>query len=449
MEAVTADAETCLTHRVEQLVGGRVVRMLRQVRWRPCWFVDVDTGDKIVKVYVRGDRASDVVPFPDLKREADILTVLEQHGIPVPHVYGMSSDPVAIVMEACPGTRDVSAASSDAQRRAVARQYIDALAAMHQLPLEPFAAIGVRVPQGPEEIALAGLHAYLPLYQQHKARPEPLVEFAMKWLRSNVPMHRTVPGFIAFDAGQFLFSEGKITALYDFEFAMIGDPMTDIATMAMRQSHEHMGEEVDALCAYYGEVSGNPVDQGAVRYHHALFATVACMQFIGTVANPKPGDPHDVYLEWTLALRRSLVNALAANIDATLSPPPPLPIRDEPMDKLYSMLTDMNGRIVPADELAAATQHAAARLVEYAGRVSHYEPVLEELALADARELVGSCSSRSEMEAKLEDFVLAAEPEHDGTLLQFFAHQIERQVMAYGDTSIGQSAAHIRLEHLG
>jgi aminoglycoside phosphotransferase (APT) family kinase protein len=449
MDDVTVEAERRLTQRIEQLVGGRVVSMSRQVRWRPSWFVDVDVGGRLVKVYVRGDRGSDVVPFPELKREADILSVLGQNGIPAPQVYGMCDDPVAIVMESCAGTRDVSEAASDAQRTSVARQYIEALAAMHQLPLEPFAAIGLSVPQGAEQIALAGLEAYLPLYQRHKAKPEPLVEFAMKWLRANVPRHRTQPCFTAFDAGQFLFSEGKITTLYDFEFAMIGDPMVDIATMAMRHSHEPMGEEIDALCAYYGELTGSPVDQGVVRYHHAVFATVACMQFIGTIANPKPGDPHDIYLEWVLALRRSLVNALAASIDVALVPPPPLQTVGDASGKLYFMLDDMNRRIVPADEMAGATQKSAARLVEYAERVSLYGPQLEVLALSDAEALLGKCGSFAEMEARLEDLVQEAGPAQDRELLQFFARQVERQVMAYGDTAIGQSAAHIRLESIG
>lgn len=449
MDDVTVEAEARLKQRVEQLVGGKVVKMSRQVRWRPSWFIHVDTGGQRVKVYVRGDRGSDVVPFPELKREADILSVLGQQGIPAPHIYGMCDDPVAIVMEACAGTRDVSEAASDAERKSVARQYIEALAAMHQLPLAPFAAIGLSVPQGPEQIALAGLEAYLPLYQRHKAKPEPLVEFAMKWLRSNVPEHRTEPGFIAFDAGQFLFIEGKITALYDFEFAMIGDPMTDIATMAMRQSHEPMGEEIDALCTYYGELTGSPVDQRVVRYHHAVFATVACMQFIGTIANPKPGDPHDVYLEWVLALSRSLINALAANIDVALVPPPPLETPGAASAKLFFMIDDMHRRITPADEMAEAMRGSTARLLEYAERVSRYAPQLEALALADAEELIGECGSFADMETRLEHFVREAKPEQDQALLKFFARQIERQVMAYGETAIGQSAAHIRLEQLG
>jgi len=368
LDKVTPQDEARLKDRIEHLVGGKVIDMDRQVRWRPSWYVSVRQGDTVLPVYVRGDRQSDIVPFPELKREADILRVLEQQGIPVPHIYGMCDNPVAIIMEASEGTRDVSTARSDEERRDVARQYIRALAAMHQLPLETFAEIGLSIPQGADEVALAGLEAYAPLYIKHKVAPDPFLEFAMKWLRSNVPCHRQKPAFIAFDAGQFLFDQGTITALYDFEFSMIGDPMTDLATMAMRQSYEYMGDETAALCDYYGQITGSPVDKNVIRYHHALFATVACMQFVGVIANPQPGDPHDIYLEWTLALRRSLINALAENMAVKLKPPQPLKSCGGGNENLYTMLGDTVGRIVAAEDMGESTKNAAVRLIEYASR---------------------------------------------------------------------------------
>src|SRR3546814_17601595 len=78
---------------------------------------------------------------------------------------------------------------------------------MHRLPLEPFVARGLTLPEGADEIALAGLHAYYPMYARRKTGPQPLVEFAIGWLKRNVPKHRTRPSFAHFDAGQFLFVE--------------------------------------------------------------------------------------------------------------------------------------------------------------------------------------------------------------------------------------------------
>jgi aminoglycoside phosphotransferase (APT) family kinase protein len=441
------ETERKLKDCVEQLTGGRVVSMDRQIRWRPSWFVDVDKDGETIGIYIRGDRQSDVLPFPELKREADILRVLEEQKIPVPHIYGMCEDPPAIIMQASPGTRDVSTAGSEEQQRAVARQYIEIIAAMHQLPLEHFARIGIHVPGNAKEIALAGLDAYMPLYQRHKSRPEPLLEFALRWLQTNIPAHRTRPSFIAFDAGQFLFENGTITALYDFEFAMIGDALTDLATMAMRQSVEHMGDDIGALCHYYAEITGEPLDIKVLRYHHALFSTVACMQFAGSVSNPRPGEPNDVYTEWDLALRRSLLNVLAENLGVELDRPDPIAPRVGNSAALFTMLEDAVQRIKVDDDAQRANRQSALNLVEYLARVDAYGNEINNLAAEEAEPMLGKCyRDPTELQAELEAFVQSAGPEYDAQLLQFFANEIERKVMLYGDTAIGSSSAHVRLE---
>ncbi|MCT6976497.1 hypothetical protein M1734_23780, partial [Salmonella enterica subsp. enterica serovar Yoruba] len=87
----------------------------------------------------------------------------------------------------------VSTAQSDAERHGVARQWVDAMARMHQLPLQPFVEQGIDLPTGAEDMTLAGLEAYYPLYARNKTKPQPLAEFALGWLRRNVPRHRTRP----------------------------------------------------------------------------------------------------------------------------------------------------------------------------------------------------------------------------------------------------------------
>src|SRR3546814_10831230 len=89
---------------VEEVTGGRIVRMERQFRWRPAWFADVEKNGEIIELHLRGDRAGDVAIFPELKREADIMQVLFEHGIPVPKIHGYLVDPPCIVMDSLPGT---------------------------------------------------------------------------------------------------------------------------------------------------------------------------------------------------------------------------------------------------------------------------------------------------------------------------------------------------------
>src|SRR3546814_14002292 len=75
-------------------------------------------------------------------------------------------------------------------------------ARMHSLPVEPFVAVGMHRPETAEDIALVGLHAYLPHYERTKRKPEPLLEFVIGWLRRNVPTHRNKASFIQFDRSE-------------------------------------------------------------------------------------------------------------------------------------------------------------------------------------------------------------------------------------------------------
>src|SRR3546814_6506188 len=84
----------------------------RQPRWRTSWYAEVSRDGRTIPLYIRGDKGIDAETFPSLAREAAILKLLEQGGIPVPHVYGMSHDPEGIVMDRVPGTRDVSEAAN-------------------------------------------------------------------------------------------------------------------------------------------------------------------------------------------------------------------------------------------------------------------------------------------------------------------------------------------------
>ena len=329
-ESAGALIEQKLRTFVERLSGGQVTAMQRLPRWRPAWNLDVRRGEEVLRLHIRGERGGDVSPFPELRREADILSLLGEQGIPVPHIHGFCEDPPAIVMDLVPGTRDVGTAASDDERRALARQYVRAMAAMHRLPLEPFVAKGVRLPQGTDEISLAGLEAYYPLYLRNKTRPQPLAEFALGWLRRNVPRHRTRAAFVQYDSGQYLFADGKLNALYDFEFAMIGDPLADLASARMRDNYEPLGETFSELYRYYQEVSDEPADADVVRYHTVLFSTVSTMQFSATVATPQPGDPHDTYIEFDLA-RAGLPTSYG--MERLFQDNPQLPLRPLPAQR--------------------------------------------------------------------------------------------------------------------
>src|SRR5512134_4012716 len=100
--------------RVEELVGGRIVGALKQERWRPAWFLELEKPDgERVGVYFRGDRGVEQHGVYPLEHEYEVLRVLEAHGIPVPHVYGFCAAPRGIVMERAPGRANLATARDE------------------------------------------------------------------------------------------------------------------------------------------------------------------------------------------------------------------------------------------------------------------------------------------------------------------------------------------------
>ena len=81
-ESAGALIEQKLRTFVERLSGGQVTAMQRLPRWRPAWNLDVRRGEEVLRLHIRGERGGDVSPFPELRREADILSLLGEQGIP-------------------------------------------------------------------------------------------------------------------------------------------------------------------------------------------------------------------------------------------------------------------------------------------------------------------------------------------------------------------------------
>ena len=140
---------------LEANLGGTVTAIRRQPRWRPVWFADLDDGGETRKICVRGDRTDAELVFP-LEHENLFQKLLDDHGIPVPHVLGWCDDPRASVMEEIPGRSDFDR-TSDAERATIVDEYVQTLARLHALPKEPFVEAGVIRAPRPEDCWRVGM----------------------------------------------------------------------------------------------------------------------------------------------------------------------------------------------------------------------------------------------------------------------------------------------------
>src|SRR6185312_1966066 len=148
------------------------------------------------------------------------------------------------------------------ERVSLLEQLAEHMAAMHTLDIEQFRELGggMVYPVKEEQWSLSpfmreGENYYL----KCKSTPNPRIEFVRKWLRANIPVKRRELTLIHGDPGQFIFENGKITSMLDFELASFGDPMMDIAAMRLRALHEPMGD-LSPLFRRYVEITGKPID---------------------------------------------------------------------------------------------------------------------------------------------------------------------------------------------
>src|SRR5437763_621274 len=87
----------------------------------------------------------------------ETLTILEAHGLPVPHAYGLCDDPYALVMDRLPGFVDLSFAADDDERERLVDDYLDLLARIYAIPLDAAEAAGFAVPADSAATGLAFL----------------------------------------------------------------------------------------------------------------------------------------------------------------------------------------------------------------------------------------------------------------------------------------------------
>lgn len=412
---------------IERELGGRIVRAERQPRWRPAWFLDLERDGEIVPLYFRGDRGETDHGIYPLDHEMRVLQVLEKHGIPVPHVYGFCPDPRGIVMERGRGRSNLATSDDPEERVSVLDHYMEILARMHAIDIAPFEAIGLERPADPDRLALDDFAHWERAYRQAKRRPEPLIEFVIQWLHRNVPRGRTKVSFLAGDSGQFLFENGRVTAVLDLELAHLGDPAADIGALRSRTLTEPLGDLSRAV-RRYNEISGASIDLATIDYHTVRFALCTPMAVAAVVAAPPEGTDLVQYLAWYVVYSRVPLEVIAHCMGIALEPiemPEPAPTRHSPShDALVSLLA-------PDPSAGAFTAYridAAWRIAEYLRRVDLFGPACEAMDLDEAARLLGHRpSSWHEADAAFERLVAESGPERDADFVRFFHRRIQRQ----------------------
>ena len=198
--------------------------------------------------------------------------------------------------------------------------------------------------------------------------------------------------------GNFMYENGKVTAVVDWELAHYGDPMDDIAWLSLRTVQDTFTHFPDRL-REYEKLSGNTIDAQRVWYYRLFAETRLTSNSAGAGglgAAPREGQPvaRDIGngIIYGMLHRRLTIEALAAamgfELPAVELPEEPPP---EPWHAYYDATLDNLQIIVPRieDQLASQWTKGVARILKYLKEVDRSGRAFADAELDDIAELLG------------------------------------------------------------
>jgi aminoglycoside phosphotransferase (APT) family kinase protein len=236
------------------------------------WFVDVKDHAGTHELFLQSGRglAPGTSSFQGFELEAEVYRALRPLGVPVPRVWGVDPRLDVLLVDRIPGGVWFHPPADEAEQLAVAQDFVGHLATWHRagaaaLDLPSFGPVTTWREHQLHQ--LDGIDALMATASGGR-RLDPLVAQALAWLRSNVPDADGPVVLVQGDTGpgNFLYDDGRVTGIIDWELAHLGDPMDDIAWLSWRATQHGFTHLPDRLREYEAK-SGIEVDDERVRYY--------------------------------------------------------------------------------------------------------------------------------------------------------------------------------------
>lgn len=428
----------------ERVLHGNIVAARRQggreSGGRPGWFIDLQRADGITPYYIRGHRGGDFGYIQDygLQREVRLLKLLKEEGIPVPEVIAAADEPNAAIMHFVEGVNDFTEIGDPAERDRVARDFARIMAQWHAIPAEKFAEIGLAVPGNAEQLVTADLGVWERGHFPLLVEPVPIVTFACQWLRRNLPEMPERLVLVQGDTGpgQFLFKQGRVQAVVDWELAALGDPMRELAHIRTRDVWYPTGNLPDWF-RYYSEFSGVPLDVEKIRYYSVIGMLTTALALGPVVQRLNPRDEHAEWIAqdvWSKkATSEMLAEATGIELRPIQIPRPDCPYVSSLFDALEDNLKDEQGPHIQ-DSFLQHRMQMTLRLVAHMRNIAEIGAEIAELELDDMQALLGSRPRTvRDGHRAMDQLVRNAGPDLDAALIQYFyRHALREEALMRG-----------------
>ena len=264
---------------VEEVGGGRLVSARRQQgarARRPGSSTSNNPTGAVAARFLRYDRSdpSQTLDPWTLHREATVYLALQDTPVPVPRVLGVHPVHQAMLSEHAEGENWFCGITDPAEQEATAHHFMATLAALHALDPRTLDLPAFPPVRTVAEAVHAELDEWERLLAGRGVTPDPALAFSLHWLRRHVPAYDGPPVLVQGDTGpgNFMYQDGRVVVVVDWELAHLGDPMDDIAWLSLRATQEPFGDFPTRM-REYEEFSGTAVDAARVAYYRVMAET--------------------------------------------------------------------------------------------------------------------------------------------------------------------------------
>jgi aminoglycoside phosphotransferase (APT) family kinase protein len=359
-----------------------------------------------------------------LAREAAAYRTLRGTNVRIPALIASRGD--ALLVERASGAPDLEALGFE-QRAALMLDFAESLAELHLVDVAKLELPGFAHPRTPRDHALHELALWRRIFESRVKRPAPLARFAFAWLERNAPEARnTVLCHGDVGPGNFLHDGARVTALLDWEFAHLGDPMDDLGWLAFRGHHMQadIGDFTQQL-ARWSSRTGWTVSPARVAYYRAFVMLRWLVSCLAALDNGAKSLDRSVYFTLIALLDALLPRALAQLAGAALPTfePPPAASDSDGAEAMDALVSDVATVLLPA--LAGDAQRRARGALLLSMHAAAFARFGEAASAAERealREVNGRApSSLADARREIDTRVAAAPASEDAAWLAWFA----------------------------
>jgi aminoglycoside phosphotransferase (APT) family kinase protein len=424
---------------IAEVGGGEVTRLERHVARREAWVVDVTRPDgTVLACFFRIEREP---AGPDsatsLLKETKIIEALGRTDIPVPAIYGRNDELGCTLFERVRGRSDIDKLTDARQQRAVMEDFIRVMARMHKLDLDELGLAPYMPyhPTTPEEAALSDVDLALRQWDHFlSGYCEPLITYAVDWLRRNVPKTLARVSLVQGDTGpvNFMFDGDEVSAVIDLEWGHFGDPLEDIGNFCVREFWNPSGG-LDGLFHLYQQESGIPYTKSAAQYYRVQQNVRGMIPIHYVTVNAHPRESVAWFLCYRYVGDRATCESIAEAAGITVERPV-MPAEEGERDILaeaaaYAVDNDVQPHIT--DLFGKSRANDVKVLVQVMDRKRRYGAALDAIECDELGALLGARPATAAAGLRALDDAITAGTLDDAAVITYLTRRAYRDEWLY------------------